>query len=333
MAIGTALSIGSSLLGGIFGSSSAKKAARQRAAAIRRANEQFRDPSEIFGQQYGDTGIYGEEAMSTILGRERELMPEFMDLQRMRAEGAADIYGDIQEQAKLRQLGMIGQMGGDIRSTLEDPRLAQIAESQLGLAQQAAAEAQSDSPEFNRLVQQAALTGAPMGRQGDASQLARAALSRQGARQQRSQFAQQALGGALQSASAASIDPYKFLFGAPSAEERMASGFLSGPLSTQVTDPGQAYNIGSAEDLRKANAILGQGLAKAQGTASSGAILGSMFGSIGSSLGGMNFGGGQPSSMIQSPMTPGYGTVLSAPQGGYAQSAGQNLLKSFGFKP
>jgi hypothetical protein len=54
-----------------------------------------------------------------------------------------------------------------------------------------------------------------------------------------------------------------------------------------------------------------------------------MFGSIGSSLGGMNFG--QPSSMVQNPMTQGYGTVLSAPQGGYAQNAGQNLLRSFGF--
>jgi hypothetical protein len=81
----------------------------------------------------------------------------------------------------------------------------------------------------------------------------------------------------------------------------MAGGFLAGPLTTQVTDPGQAYNIGSAEDLRNAQAILGQGLAKAQGTASSGAILGSMFGSIGSTLGDMDFG--QPSSMTSSPVT------------------------------
>jgi len=116
------------------------------------------------------------------------------------------------------------------------------------------------------------------------------------------------------------------MFGAPSVEEQQ---FLAAGLGPQVTDPGQAYNIGSAEDLRKAQALLGQGLAKAQGTAASGQILGSMFGSIGSTLGSMNFGGGGSSSMIQNPTTPGYGTVLSAPQGGFPSTSPRNPFAGF----
>ena len=123
MAIGTALTVGSQILGGLFGSSRAKKAARQRAAAIKSAYGQFRDPSEIFTQQYGEEGLYGDPAMSAILGRERELIPQFQELAEQRARGVRD----IQEESKLRQLGLLGEYGADIRSTLEDPRLAQLA--------------------------------------------------------------------------------------------------------------------------------------------------------------------------------------------------------------
>lgn len=319
---GTAISIGSSLLGGIFGSRSAKKAARKRAAAIRQAYGQFRDPSEIFTQQYGDEGIYGDPAMSTILGREAELIPQFQELAEQRARGVRD----IQEESKLRQLGLLGQYGADIRSTLEDPRMAQLAGLDLAEAERLSAEAAGPlGAEAARSAEQAALSiGQATGRLGDASTIARAAQSREGAQRLRRQEAAGARQFALRSASQAAVDPFKFMFGAPSVEEQQ---FLAAGLGPQVTDPGQAYNIGSAEDLRNAQAILGQGLAQAQGTAASGQILGSMFGSIGSSLGGMNFG--QPSSMIQSPMTQGYGTVLSAPQGGYAQNAGNNLVSGF----
>jgi len=324
MAIGTAVAVGSQILGGIFGSRSAKKAARQRAAAIKSAYGQFRDPSEIFGQQYGDTGLYGDPAMSAILGREAELIPQFQELAEQRARGVRD----IQEESKLRQLGLLGEYGADIRGTLEDPRLAQLAGLDLAEAERLTQEAAGPlGVEAARTAEQTALgLGQRMGRVGDASTLARAALGREGAQRLRRQEAAGARQFALRSASQAAVDPFKFMFGAPSVEERQ---FLEAGLRPQVTDPGQAYNIGSAEDLRRAQAILGQGLAQAQGTAASGQILGSMFGSIGSTLGGMNFGGGQPSSMIQSPTTPGYGTVLSAPQGGYAQNAGNNLVSGF----
>lgn len=294
MAIGTAISVGSSLLGGIFGSRSAKKAARQRAAAIRQAYGQFRDPSEIFTQQYGDEGLYGDTAMSAILGRERELIPQFQELAEMRARGVRD----IQEESKLRQLGLLGEYGADIRGTLEDPRLAQLAGLDLAEAERLTQEAAGPlGVEAARTAEQTALgLGQRMGRVGDASTLARAALGRESAQRERRQEAAGARQFALRSASQAAVDPYKFMFGAPSVEERQ---FLEAGLRPQVTDPGQAYNIGSAEDLRNAQALLGQGLAKAQGTASSGQILGSMFGSIGSSLGGMNFGSPQTTTPYQ----------------------------------
>ena len=294
MAIGTAIAVGSKLLGGIFGSRSAKKAARQRAAAIRQAYGQFRDPSEIFTQQYGDEGLYGDTAMSAILGRERELIPQFQELAEMRARGVRD----IQEESKLRQLGLLGEYGADIRGTLEDPRLAQLAGLDLAEAERLTQEAAGPlGVEAARTAEQTALgLGQRMGRVGDASTLARAALGRESAQRERRQEAAGARQFALRSASQAAVDPYKFMFGAPSVEERQ---FLEAGLRPQVTDPGQAYNIGSAEDLRNAQALLGQGLAKAQGTASSGQILGSMFGSIGSSLGGMNFGSPQTTTPYQ----------------------------------
>ena len=66
----TAIGIGGQILGGIFGSRSARKAARQRAEAIRNAYAQFRDPTVLIREQYGGRGIYSPAAMQTILRRE-----------------------------------------------------------------------------------------------------------------------------------------------------------------------------------------------------------------------------------------------------------------------
>ena len=320
---GTAISIGSSLLGGIFGRRKAKKAARQRAAAIRSAYEQFRDPSQIFTQQYGDEGLYGDTAMSAILGRERELIPQFQELAEMRARGVRD----IQEESKLRQLGLLGEYGADIRGTLEDPRLAQLAGLDLAEAERLTQEAAAPlSGERARTAEQDALSLAVrQGRGRGQGAIAQAVLGRTAAKTAFEEQAARARQRALRSASQAAVDPYKFMFGAPSVEEQQ---FLAAGLGPQVTDPGQAYNIGSAEDLRNAQALLGQGLAKAQGTAASGQILGSMFGSIGSTLGGMNFGGGQPSSMVSSPVT--FGGQLPSTAGVNPSSFGNFGLPTFG---
>jgi hypothetical protein len=299
---GTAISIGSSLLGGLFGRSRAKRAARERAAALRKAYSQFRSPEDIIEQQYGD-GLYGDPAMSAILGRERELIPQFQELAEQRARGVRD----IQEESKLRQLGLLGEYGADIRGTLEDPRLAQLASMDLSEAERLTQEAAAPlSGERARTAEQDALSLAVrQGRGRGQGAIAQAVLGRTAAKTAFEEQAGRARQRALQSASQAAVDPFKFMFGAPSIEERQ---FLEAGLGPQVTDPGQAYNIGSAEDLRKAQAILGEGLAKAQGTAASGQILGNMFGSIGSTLGNMNFG--QPTSMISGAQIGSYGQNL-----------------------
>ena len=321
----SAFSIGSNILGGIFGRRKAKKAARQRAAAIRRAYQQFRSPEDIIAEQY-TTGLYGERPMEAILGTERELIPQFQELAGIRARGIRD----IQEESKLRQLGLLGALGGVTRTILEDPRLAQLAEMDIAEAERLGMEAGAPlSGERAREAEQTALQMAVrQGRGRGQGAIAQAVLGRTAAKTALEEQAARARQRALVSAGQAKIDPFQFMFGAPSIEERQ---FLAAGLGPQVTDPGQAITLGSAEDLRRAQSILGQGKAIAQGTAASGQILGQTISGLGSMLGSMNFGGGATS--MQTPFTPGYGTVLAPPSGGFptAQSAGQNLLKSFGF--
>ena len=305
----TAIAIGSNVLGGIFGRRSAKKAARQKAAALRRAYEQFRSPEEIIQEQY-TTGLYGEDPMSTIIGRERELIPQFQELAAIRAFGIEP----IREEAKSRQLALLGAASPLIRETLEDPRLARLAEMDIAEAERLSAEAAAPlSGERARQAEQTALgLAVRQGRGRGQGAIAQAVLGRAGASDILQQQAAGARQRALVSARQAAVDPFQFLFGMPSAEERI---FTSTPLGTQVTDPGQAINIGSEADLRKAQEILGQGEIQAQKTAAMGQILGSTISGLGSILGGMDFS--KPSAPANVPGSVGYGTVLAPPTGGF----------------
>ena len=304
----TAIGIGGQILGGIFGSRSARKAARQRAQAIKNAYAQFRDPTALIREQYGDGGIYSPAAMQTILRREEKLIPQFQKLAKTRARGIRD----IQEESKLRQLGLLGEYGEEIRETLEDPRTARLAELDLAEAERLSAEAAAPlSGERARQAEQTALQMAVrQGRGRGQGAIAQTVLGRAAASDALSTLAGTARQRALTSASQARIDPFQFMFGAPSIEERQ---FISAGLGPQVTDPGQAFNIGSQIDARKAQAILGEGSAIAQGTATSGAILGNAIANIGSTLGSMS----APSSM-------------QAPTGAQVASYGQNLLNQAG---
>jgi hypothetical protein len=275
--------IAGSLVSGVLGSRSAKKAADRSATTIEKAYGELRDPSEIISEAY-QTGIYSPETMGAILGAEREFIPQFQELAELRARGIRD----IQEESKLRQLGLLGQYGADIRGTLEDPRLAKLAGLDVAEAERLTTEAAGPlGVEAARTATQTALgLGQQMGRVGDAVTLAQAALSREGAQRTRRLEAAGARQRALQSATAAMVDPSAFFF-TPSAEERI---FASTPLGAQVTDPGMAATLGSAVDVQRAQALLGQGLAQAQGAAASGKILGETIGGIGNILGGMDFG-------------------------------------------
>ena len=270
-------------ISGALGSRAARKAAGRSAATIERAYGELRDPSEIISEAY-DTGIYSPETMGAILGAEREFIPQFQELAELRARG---IRG-IQEESKLRQLGLLGELGADIRGTLEDPRLAKLAGLDVAEAERLTTEAAGPlGAEAARTAEQTALgLGQRMGRVGDASTLARAALGRESAQRARRQEAAGARQRALQSATAAMVDPSAFLF-TPSAEERI---YASTPLGVQVTDPGMAATLGSAADVQRANILLGKGAVQAQGAAASGQILGQTIGGIGNILGGMDFG-------------------------------------------
>ena len=283
-------SIAGQAVSGIIGSSSARRAGRRAAQTIERAYGELRDPSEIISEAY-QTGIYSPETMGAILGAEREFIPQFQELAGLRARGIRD----IQEESKLRQLGLLGQYGADIRETLEDPRLAKLAGLDVAEAERLTAEAAGPlGVEAARTAEQTALgLGQRMGRVGDASTLAAAALGRESAQRARRLEAAGARQRALQSATAAMVDPSAFLF-TPSAEERI---FAATPLGAQVTDPGMAATLGSAADVQRANILLGKGAVQAQSAAASGKILGETIGGIGNILSQQNFGSqGLPSS-------------------------------------
>lgn len=278
MALGIAAAIGGSLLGGAISSRGARKAASTLGRGYQRAFEAFRSPEETLAQAY-DTGIYGDETMDAILAKESELIPRFQELAEQRARG---IRG-IQEESKLRQLGLLGQYGDQIRSTLQDPRLAAIADADLEAANRLSAQAANPLQGQRAMeAEQSALeTSLRQGRILDKSAQANVILGRQAAKSALDREAGAARTRALQSAQRASVDPYTFLFN-PSAEESI---FTQAGLQPQVTDPGYAFNLGRMEDQRKAEMILGKAQAYATGKAASANILGNTVGSIGTMIG------------------------------------------------
>ena len=308
-------------ISGALGSRSARKASRRAAGTIERAYGELRDPSEIISEAY-ETGIYSPETMGAILGAERAFIPQFQELAELRARGIRD----IQEESKLRQLGLLGELGADIRGTLEDPRLARLAEMDIAEAERLGMEAGAPlSGERARQAEQAALQMAVrQGRGRGQGAIAQTILGRTAAETALEEQAALARQRALRSATAAMVDPSAFLF-TPSAEERI---FAATPLGAQVTDPGMAATLGSAADVQRANILLGKGAAQAQGAAASGQILGQTIGAIGNILSQQDFGsrganinlggnfnlGGSSSGLNTSNQGPFYAPV---PEGGY----------------
>jgi hypothetical protein len=313
-------SLGSSLLSGITGRRSRRRARRAEArqiALLERAYSQLRDPSDIISQAYS-TGMYSPEVMGTILGREKELIPQFQELAEMRARG---IRG-IQEESKLRQLGLLGALGGVSRELLEDPRLAELAEMDIVEAERLGTEAAAPlSGERAREAEQTALQMAVrQGRGRGQGAIAQTVLGRTAAKTALEEQAAQARQRALQSATAAQVDPSQFLF-TPSIEEKI---FIGAGLGPQVTDPGQAVNVGSARDVQRANILIGQGALASQAAAARAGMAGQQASALGNILGGIDFSGF--GSKGASPMgTVGQGTVLATP----AQTAGANLISGF----
>tara|TARA_R100001163_G_C5068068_1_gene207800 strand:+ start:4103 stop:5017 length:915 start_codon:yes stop_codon:yes gene_type:complete len=277
--------LGIDVIGGLFGAKKAKEAAQKRAAAYDSALSQFRDPSQIVGDFYGPSGFFGDQTQGLILGTESRLIPGYTDLQKLRAQQALFGQGGLQDLAFQSQMDMlenVKRFGGDIRDTLEDPRLGQLADIQMQRAQQAATEAAGplDFEAAREAEQSAIALGARSGRARDASTIARATLNRQDARIQREQRADSLLGTALKTAEAARINPLGF-FQMDTPESTAAKQFLTGQLGTQVTDLGQALEMGMAKDQRMSDAILAKAGIKASGDATAAKAYGNVFGSIG----------------------------------------------------
>ena len=248
---------------------SAERQAALRRQDLQRAVEGLRDPSDIILEAYS-TGIYSPETMGAIIGAEERLIPEFQRLGEVAARGVSE----FQEASKLRQLGLLGQYGADVRGALEDPRLARLAEMDIAEAERLSAEAAAPlSGERARQAEQSALQMAVrQGRGRGQGAIAQAVLGRTAAKTALEEQAGLARQRALRSASAAMVDPSSFLLRPSSTEEQI---FLQSRLGPQITDPGQAINVGSARDVLRAQALLGQSLIGAQSSAAQSAIRGS----------------------------------------------------------
>ena len=279
------------IIGGVMANRRAKKARRASRAAearsradLERAFREIRDPADILREAYR-TGIYSSGTMGEILGRERQLIPQFQQLQELRATGATDILRGVQEESKLRQLGLLGALGGVSRELLEDPRLAELAEMDIAEAERLGMEASAPlSGERAREAEQTALQMAVrQGRGRGEGAIAQAVLGRTAAKTQLEEQAALARQRALQSASAAQVDPSAFLFGT-TPEEALTTAFLTSPLGVQVTDPGQAITLGSARDVQRANLLIGKGALSSQAAAARAGIAGQQMSTLGSLL-------------------------------------------------
>lgn len=342
LALGTAASVG----GQVLGARSAKKAAgRARSAqmgAIGAAEEQYRDPSDIFGQIYPE--LYGPATQDIILGAERRLMPQYQELQFQRMGMLTPELLQQQRAFQEAELAGVSELAPMAREAIEDPRLVELADMEMEEAQRLTEEAREGlSPlEIIKAERRAAQQGISRGRELGASQIARSALERREAEEdvqaRRAELARAARMGAGRAAGAARVDPFTAILGRTPSAYQTAAQLSLGPLGAMTTSPSTALGLGQAEDYRRAQAELAYGGIESAYQQARGQIQSSMFGGIGQTLGGYigglgSTGGSTVSPIAQNPMTTGYGTVLAPPTGGFqlpGVSTAQGILGTYG---
>jgi hypothetical protein len=344
--IGSVASIGGSLLAGRSQRKAAKRAAGAQRSGILAAEDEYRPISEQLEDVYGE--LYSPKTQDLILGAERRLMPEYQDLQFQRFDLLQPELMRRQRQFQEAELGLLGDLAPQAREALEDPRLTRMADLSAEEAERLTRFAQQGlTPTQEREAVQSALRGQiGLGRETSASAAAEAAIQRQeleeSTQARRAELARAARGTAGILAQAARIDPYTAILGRTPSAYQTSAGLSLGPLAPMTTSPGTAMNIASAEDYRRAQAQLAlAGVESAYQTAK-GQIQSNMIGSVASGLGslgstlatsGLFGGGGTPSPVSQTPATPGYGTVLAPPSGGFqAPGVGfaQGILGTYG---
>jgi hypothetical protein len=300
LAVGSSvLSIGGSLFGGSKKKKAAKKAAAAQRAALGAAESQYRDPSVLLSETYGQ--LYGPSAQEAILGAERRLMPQYQELQFERMGMLQPELMERQREFQEAELGLLGELAPTAREALEDPRLARIADISLEEAERLSGDL---TPEEERAAEQRALqTGERTGRTLDASTIALGALGRQEARLEREAAAQRARSLAGQAAMAARIDPYTAILGRTPSAYQTAAGLSLGQLGTMTTSPGTAYNIGAQEDYRKAQLQLALGGVESAYQQAKGGIEAGMISGVASGLSGMLGSFGEGSTPTKTPTT------------------------------
>ena len=301
-AVAGAIGIGSSILGGRKKRKAAKRSAAAQRAALEAAEREYRSPSRLLRETYGQ--LYGPSTQEAILGAERRLMPEYQELQFERMGMLQPELMERQREFQEAELGLLGQLAPTAREALEDPRLARVADISLEEAERLSGDL---TPEEERAAEQRALQmGERTGRTLDASTIALGALGRQEARLEREEAAQRARSLAGQAAMAARIDPYAAILGRTPSAYQTAAGLSLGQLGAMTTSPGTAYNIGAQEDYRRAQAELAYGGIESAYQQARGGIDAGMISGIGSALGSGITGLSQPSfgsTPMQSPTT------------------------------
>jgi hypothetical protein len=334
--LGAAVGIGSSLLGARSAKKAAGRAKSAQMGAIGAAEEQYRDPSDIFGQIYPE--LYGPATQDIILGAERRLMPEYQALQFERMGMLTPELLQQQRAFQEAELARVGELAPMAREAIEDPRI------EMEEAQRLTEEAREGlSPlEIIKAERRAAQQGIARGRELGASQIARSALERREAEEdvqaRRAELARAARMGAGRAAGAARVDPFTAILGRTPSAYQTAAQLSLGPLGAMTTSPSTALGLGQAEDYRRAQAELAYGGVESAYQQARGQIQSNMFGSIGQSLGGFigglgSTGGSTVSPIAQNPMTTGYGTVLAPPTGGFqlpGVSTAQGILGTYG---
>ena len=301
VAVGTAaLNIGGSLFGGNSKKKAAKRAMELRLQGLREAMESQRSTGQKTTDFYKD--FYSPEVQDIILEAERRMMPQYQQLQFDRMQMLQPELMRLQGLQAEGELDMMEQYGDRYRESLEDPRLAGIADWQMEESRRLSDEAR-EGLTFDELraAEQTALgLSEQQGRARDASAIAGSVLGRsealEGKKLRRESLAAQSRQQALLAAQAAKVDPYALMFGRGPTAYQTAAGLSLGQLGSQVTDPGAAINIGSAEDQLKYQNILGKYGVKGDYETTRGNIqsdmIGSIFGSLGGALGSFGGGGG-----------------------------------------
>lgn len=271
------------ILGDLIGGFGARKAAKKMAAGIQRIANDTRSAKEILMDTYGEEGMFSQDVMDRLIGTEERIMPQFIDLQKMQAREALLGEGglaDIQASLRDKSLKRIERTGDYIRETLEDPRLRQMAERRMDIANKMLDE--TDAPlsfqEQRNISRDVAGSQFLSGTDLSNRAIAEATLGREDYRQKKLDRALGVLSDAEKSIANMAVDPYSFETEAASTPGgKLASAFLGGTPGGVSTDPGQAINLGMAEDEYMANLMMQKLGIKAKGDAALYQGIGSTF--------------------------------------------------------